>query len=245
MNKLSKHGFTLAEVLITLGIIGVVAALTIPSLISNYQKSQYVVGLKKAYSQSNNALMALTVAEGSPSDIKATGLFTDDFDITRFGDAYASQFNILKNYGIDGTDLPDDAIVNTQFDGGAPSGSFKDYWNGSGSYMFTTADGTFFAINSAGDCTTDYSGGQNNAFTQICGEMEVDVNGFKKPNYYGRDIFRFLITNGRGAAIIPYGAQGDDSIGYWKDLGYCADSDHSNDMYCAAKIIDEGWEMNY
>lgn len=34
----SKKGFTLAEVLITLGIIGVVAALTMPSIIANYQK---------------------------------------------------------------------------------------------------------------------------------------------------------------------------------------------------------------
>ena len=33
-----KHGFTLAEVLVTLGIIGIVAALTIPALIGNYQK---------------------------------------------------------------------------------------------------------------------------------------------------------------------------------------------------------------
>ena len=35
-----KNGFTLAEVLITLGIIGVVAALTIPALIGNYQKKK-------------------------------------------------------------------------------------------------------------------------------------------------------------------------------------------------------------
>ena len=42
-----KKGFTLAEVLITLGIIGVVAALTMPTVLSNYRKSQVVNGLKK------------------------------------------------------------------------------------------------------------------------------------------------------------------------------------------------------
>lgn len=35
-----KRGFTLAEVLITLGIIGVIAAITIPMLIEAYIKKQ-------------------------------------------------------------------------------------------------------------------------------------------------------------------------------------------------------------
>jgi len=49
LKKGNKKGFTLAEVLITLGIIGVVASLTIPTLMANYQKVQYVTGLKRAY----------------------------------------------------------------------------------------------------------------------------------------------------------------------------------------------------
>ncbi len=48
---MKKIGFTLAEVLITLGIIGVVAALTIPTLVNNYQKKTYVTGLQRAYAQ--------------------------------------------------------------------------------------------------------------------------------------------------------------------------------------------------
>lgn len=43
-----KIAFTLAEVLITLGIIGVVAAMTLPSLITNYQEKQRVSQLKKS-----------------------------------------------------------------------------------------------------------------------------------------------------------------------------------------------------
>ncbi len=50
-----KLGFTLAEILITLGIIGVVAAVTIPMLISNYQKRSTETQLKKAYSLLVNA----------------------------------------------------------------------------------------------------------------------------------------------------------------------------------------------
>ena len=47
---MKKTGFTLAEVLITLGIIGVVAAMTIPILMTAYQKKQTVTRLKRAYS---------------------------------------------------------------------------------------------------------------------------------------------------------------------------------------------------
>ena len=50
-----KFGFTLAEVLITLGIIGVVAAMTIPNLIATHQKKQTVVKLQKAISVMNQA----------------------------------------------------------------------------------------------------------------------------------------------------------------------------------------------
>ena len=50
-----KKGFTLAEVLITLGIIGVVAAMTIPNLIANTRSAQYRSGFKKAISTMSQA----------------------------------------------------------------------------------------------------------------------------------------------------------------------------------------------
>lgn len=52
-----KKGFTLAEVLITLGIIGVVAALTMPTLIANYQKTAIKSQFKKSYSVLQQALL--------------------------------------------------------------------------------------------------------------------------------------------------------------------------------------------
>ena len=55
-SKNRNNGFTLAEVLITLGIIGVVAALTIPTLVANYQKKVTVTKVKKVYVTLNNAL---------------------------------------------------------------------------------------------------------------------------------------------------------------------------------------------
>ena len=48
-----KKAFTLAEVLITLGVIGIVAALTMPALIVNYQKKVLETRIKKFYSVLN------------------------------------------------------------------------------------------------------------------------------------------------------------------------------------------------
>lgn len=52
---MSHKAFTLSEILITLGVISVVAGLTIPNLISDYKKQRTVTQLKKAYSVMNNA----------------------------------------------------------------------------------------------------------------------------------------------------------------------------------------------
>lgn len=52
---MSKKGFTLAEVLITLGIIGIVAAMTLPTLIGKYQEKVTMTKVKKAYSIINQA----------------------------------------------------------------------------------------------------------------------------------------------------------------------------------------------
>ena len=72
-----NKGFTLAEVLITLGIIGVVAALTIPTLIQNYKTRETVSRLKKTYSEVNEAIK-LAVIENGP--ISHWGLTNSAYD---------------------------------------------------------------------------------------------------------------------------------------------------------------------
>ena len=62
-----KKGFTLAEVLITLGIIGIVAAMTLPSLVGNYKKKVTVTRLKKFYSTMQQAIQ---LAEKDYGDIE-------------------------------------------------------------------------------------------------------------------------------------------------------------------------------
>ena len=71
--KRFKRGFTLAEVLITLAIIGVVAAISIPSVISNSQQQEFKTGLRKAVSVLNSAItMNMAIDGESPYDNKDT-----------------------------------------------------------------------------------------------------------------------------------------------------------------------------
>ena len=63
-----KLGFTLAEVLITLGIIGVVASMTLPSLIQKNKDKELISRVKKTYSVLNNALIAAQSGSGVVGD---------------------------------------------------------------------------------------------------------------------------------------------------------------------------------
>lgn len=91
-------GFTLSEILVTIGIIGVIAAMTMPALIQNYQKQQTVERFKKAYSEISQALK-LAEAEYGPIETwdfsmysAATGERT-----TRFAEDYLYPYmKILK-----------------------------------------------------------------------------------------------------------------------------------------------------
>ncbi len=65
MNK--KHSFTLAEVLITLVIIGIIAAITVPMIMANHKKTEYSARLKKFYSQMNNAVKLAETEWGIPT----------------------------------------------------------------------------------------------------------------------------------------------------------------------------------
>ncbi|MDR1168674.1 MAG: prepilin-type N-terminal cleavage/methylation domain-containing protein, partial [Heliobacteriaceae bacterium] len=65
---MKSKAFTLAEVLITLGIIGVVASLTMPTLIQDYQEKATVVKLKKIYSMLSQAYQSASMENGDPTN---------------------------------------------------------------------------------------------------------------------------------------------------------------------------------
>ena len=90
MNK--KQGFTLAEVLVTLAIIGVVAALTIPTLIQSANQAKYSTGLKKQISVLSSALQMNTANNVDLVSITAN---SDD----ALADYFSGQLNILSDDG--------------------------------------------------------------------------------------------------------------------------------------------------
>ena len=62
-----KKGFTLAEVLITIGVIGIVAAMTLPMLLVNHREKEMVTRLKKVYTNISQAMQRAIVENGTPN----------------------------------------------------------------------------------------------------------------------------------------------------------------------------------
>ena len=81
----SRIGFTLAEVLITLGVIGVVAAMTLPKLVQNYQKYKTVNQLKKSYTILNQAFK---MSEIDNDTYENWTLIGDEFTTKEFAEKY-------------------------------------------------------------------------------------------------------------------------------------------------------------
>lgn len=244
---MKKFAFTLAEILITIGIIGIVAEMTVPALKQEIDKKSYTVGLKKAYSTFNQALIQMANDYGCTGDLKCTGLFVnDDANFTKLGDALVKYFKVIENCG------------NPHLPGCFPD-TLRMYYDGSGfdfsygtdnAYRFTVADGTAFYVASRNDnCAGNRSTNVTGNMKQECAYIFVDVNGLKKPNVAGRDIFGFAISNGKGPLLYPYGGVDYNFYEWWKTPGtgvirHCYSGDKDG-FFCAGRIMEENWEMNY
>ncbi len=91
-------GFTLAEVLITLGIIGVVAALTMPSLFASYQEKVMVTKLKKFVSVMSQALTMAVAENGSPDEWVSAGTTSEERKAL-FWEKLSPYLKTIKLYG--------------------------------------------------------------------------------------------------------------------------------------------------
>lgn len=179
---MKKFGFTLAEVLITLGVIGVVAAITMPALIANYKEKASITALKKIYSELSQANQMLNAEYGGNWKNEC-----NDFDDKCFRDLFATKLKVLKtcdepiNEGcqasslyLDGNDF--DELTNTGINQKLP--------------MFITNSGYSlkFRFHFNG-CKSDGVVSGYNWINYNCGWVQVDTNGLKKPNVMGKDIF--------------------------------------------------------
>lgn len=189
--NVKRYGFTLAEVLITLGIIGVVAALTIPVLVQNADERATVSALKKSYSTLSNAYKLAEQENGTPD---TWGTITGTMMINNI----KPYLNVVKygtNPGIKFWYL-DTSMVSGVYDWWGPALTLED-----GSFLFGQV------INAS--CLGVY--GSSMQLQNVCGVYNVDLNGTKNPNQYGRDIFTFYLTK---YGIFPVGTSAETAYSF-------------------------------
>ena len=181
----NKFGFTLAEVLITLTIIGVIAALTIPNLMQRYQEQTTVNKVKKFYSTLSNAYSQAQKEYGT-ADEWGVNNTTEDASNKIYGLLFKPYFKISKNCG-------------TNNSGGCiPNVVYKQLNNVNRiPYATTTTWGYYYSlILNDGSLVWFRSG--DNVF------IFIDVNGKKEPNKIGVDMFVFSIKY-NNSNIIQFG----------------------------------------
>lgn len=244
--------FTLAEVVIVLGIIGIIAESTIPSLVADFQKKVQLTGLQKAYSNLNEAFTLMLTNTNCINDFKCTGLFNTGTNDTTMGTEIVKYFKVLKNCQTAALGCMTSSGSWSYKGVGRTSFDSDIYW-----YRFITTDGMSFAFhNYKNNCADEgYSAHRTNNMTAICAEVYIDINGPQKgPNNAGRDIFGFYLSNGKGAVFYPWGGMDDNADGdnWWTNssgtIRHCYSGDPNPDIsgfFCTGRVVEEGWQMNY
>lgn len=207
MNLKSKwqKGFTLAETLITLGIIGIVAAMTIPTLVANYQKQLLETAFKKQYATLLQVISMLSFEFSNP-DITATN---DQNELYEF---------LYEHLQIIEQPDPDDP-----FDGNNRVAKNMGYLDKDGnsklkSYSLKTVDYPRcpqLPLKALSNGT--HIGGMYNCYVYW---IILDTNGRKGPNAFGHDLFYF----GYDGNTKTLRALGDGAYGYWNfaATSYCS-----------------------
>ena len=182
---MKKLGFTLAEVLITLVIIGVIAAMTVPTLMNNTNAQEYRSAFKKAISATNQAITLQYALEG----LSAQDMSTKEALVNQI---FKRRMSVIEGQS-----------------------TFSNTTQCSSGAVFTTADGvmfcvtTNFAANATGASTQcDTYNEYPCATSTTVPTLMIDVNGIKKPNELTtssarpRDIYQAMIY---AQKVIPFG----------------------------------------
>lgn len=197
-----KRAFTLAEVLITLGIIGVVAALTIPTLMANYKKSVAKNQFKKTYSTLTNAFNQTVQELGENIDCTQENYSESDRPqaCKELWNEFVKNLNVVKYCETDAyaqgcvPNYSPEIFPRTQGCGGFSAAQIKEQQPAA-----VLADGSII-----------FPYGWHKTLYPAIG---FDINSFKKPNVGGQDVFSLGISNKNGLPV----------LGAWYDgyLSYC------------------------
>ena len=208
-----EGAFTLAELLITLGIIGVVAAMTMPSLIQNYQEKATVTKLKKCYSLVSQAYVSILNDEGGSDTLQAG----DDLEMMeKFGKYLKYQKTCGRNKG---------CFPNVTYKSVTGNGYSKWEDDTTDRSRAVLTDGTLIMFNKS----AMWGGNEGN---YLYAQIYVDINGFKGPNQLGRDFFYFYINPEK---IVPAGAKALEEKN--EDQKFTKNCIQQNGYACAAWVI--------
>lgn len=183
---MNKKAFTLSEILITLGVIGVVAALTLPSVIQKQQEKITINRLKTAYSILSQAFQRAIEENGTPDTWGMGGMNEANSHII-MGKAFVPYLKISKN-------CIGKSLEYTKNNCSAINSSLEHYSN----IVLTNGTSVFFRT-WTGNCSS------NANYPETCGEIGIDINGMQKPNKAGEDRFEFYITKTK---LVPFGVKG-------------------------------------
>ena len=210
MDNKKVSAFTLAEVLITLGVIGVVAALTIPQLVKNYKEKVLLQQAKKMYSVISNALVRYANDMGTPGEYWL--IFDGSKTHAQIVDGllkYLTPVEVCDTLAeIKAGKCGGDYTIRTFKRKNDGKGNVKSLSVMKNYGRIVLKDGSFLSIinenTSSGSCffnwtehVTDENGnytGETIARTSSrCGRILFDVNGLKGPNQYQNDVFEIQI----------------------------------------------------
>lgn len=232
---MKRFGFTLAEVLITLGIIGVISALTLPSLLNDTQGAQVGPKLGKAVSmfeQANQALLTDNNVD-SISDIFARS--NNDSD-SEEGDYFEELSNHLKISLYRGTTytVSSDASSGPCFN--QPL-NFRPRFR----YNWQSKDGAVYYLNFWGNVDRN-----SPPHKRHIGVLFIDINGDASPNLPGTDVFAFSLRD--DGSLFPVGSfawAGDESISpTWQTQ--CPNDSIPRGYYtCTASIFENNMKVMY
>ena len=215
------RAFTLAEVLITLGVIGVIAALTLPALIQKYQEKQTVVKLKKELSIFQQAYNMALQNYGTPDNWEIIGNRNAE-GAKNIYDILSQYLKIAKN-----CEQNEGCFAQGYYKrvGGSDWTTIDDDFSGLKLHRFILADGTLAYIQ------TRSASCESNGFE--CAFIGIDINGKNKPNTFGKDLFIFILTKN---GIIPRGMQNTTGSSF-DDECKIKESGVTNGWACAAWVI--------
>ena len=173
---MKREAFTLAEVLITLGIVGIVVAMTLPVLIQKKHNKELETQFKKAYSSIQQAVVRA------------------NYEYEDLNSLYSGNYISSQEEGKHLHEILGKQFATAQIIDGRPNNKDIKTYNNFASNPCTFDDGYILA-----------AGLMDIYFETVCDIfITVDINGGKGPSKLGYDVFMFVL--GKGDKLIPVGS---------------------------------------